>query len=498
MNSPHVSPSHYAILGGGMLGMTLAHRLARAGQRVSLFESAPQLGGLASAWELNGITWDRHYHVTLLSDSHLRNLLVELDLDADMKWVETRTGFYMGGRLYSMSSSLEFLRFEPLSLIDKIRLGATIFHASRTTDWRSLEQVSVTDWLTRLSGRNVFEKMWRPLLRAKLGENYQQASAAFIWAIIARMYAARRSGLKKEMFGYLPGGYGRMLDCFASTLREEGVEIQTSRSARLIEPAADGRVNVDFGDNANESFDQVVMTVPSPVAAQICPALSIDEKAKLSAIHYQGIVCASVLLRKPLAGYYVTNLIDPWVPFTAVIEMSALVDRQQFDGNSLVYLPKYVDPADPLFEQSDAQIEQSFVSALQRMYPDLRDTDVLGFRVSRVRRVLPIPTLNYSQNLPPMTTSVPGVHIVNSTHIVNGTLNVNETVQLANNAAEMLLKAPATSRKAQQPFSGFTCAAQSAPRCVPTRLRVAGELDRQTTVRAPEAGPLNSGIKLTH
>jgi protoporphyrinogen oxidase len=434
------SRQSYAILGGGLLGMTLAHRLSRAGQRVTLFESAPQLGGLASAWELNGITWDRHYHVTLLSDSHLRNLLVELDLDADMKWVETRTGFYMGGRLYSMSSSLEFLRFPPLSLIDKIRLGATIFHASRTTDWRRLEQIGVAEWLTRLSGRNVFEKMWRPLLRAKLGENYQQASAAFIWAIIARMYAARRSGLKKEMFGYLPGGYGRMLDCFAAMLQEEGVEVRTGRSAQLVEPAADGGVSVAFIGGEHQRFDQVVMTLPSPAAAQICPALSSDERAKLTAIRYQGIICASVLLRRPLAGYYVTNLIDSWVPFTAVIEMSALVDRQQFDGNSLVYLPKYVDSADPLFEQSDEQIEQSFVSALQRMYPDFRPSDVLGFRVSRVRRVLPIPTLNYSQNLPPMTTSVRGVHIVNSTHIVNGTLNVNETVQLANTAAERLLE----------------------------------------------------------
>ncbi len=486
---------HYAILGGGLLGMTLAHRLARAGQRVTLLESAPRLGGLAGAWELNGVTWDRHYHVTLLSDSHLRNLLVELDLDADMKWARTRTGFYMDGRLYSMSSAPEFLRFPPLSLIDKVRLGATIFHASRTTDWQRLEQISVTDWLTRLGGRRVFEKMWRPLLRAKLGENYQQASAAFIWAIIARMYAARRTGLKTEMFGYLPGGYGRMLDCFAGTLREEGVELHTSRPARRVEPDPDGGVTIQFGDSAageSESFDQVVMTLPSPIAAQICPALSDEEKARLAAIRYQGIVCASVLLRRPLAGYYVTNLIDSWVPFTAVIEMSALVDPREFAGHSLVYLPKYVDPADPLFEQSDARIEESFVAALLRMYPDLRASDVLGFRVSRVRRVLPIPTLNYSRDLPPMTTSVPGVHIVNSTHIVNGTLNVNETVQLANVAAEMLLKSPVqpTSRKARLMLGGLACEAGIAPGMTPS--------DRKAAVRAPPAGPLNNTVELNH
>ena len=61
--------------------MTLAHRLAEAGHRVTIFESAAELGGLASAWNFNGISWDRHYHVTLLSDSHLRDLLSTLKLD---------------------------------------------------------------------------------------------------------------------------------------------------------------------------------------------------------------------------------------------------------------------------------------------------------------------------------------------------------------------------------------------------------------------------------
>ena len=36
------------IVGGGMLGMTLAHRLAQQGKRVTLFEAASHLGGLAA------------------------------------------------------------------------------------------------------------------------------------------------------------------------------------------------------------------------------------------------------------------------------------------------------------------------------------------------------------------------------------------------------------------------------------------------------------------
>jgi hypothetical protein len=52
--------------------------------------------------------------------------------------------------------------------------------------------------------------------------------------------------------------------------------------------------------------------------------------------------------------------------------------------------------------------------------------------------VLAIATVGYSDRLPPMTTSIPGLHIVNSAHIVNGTLNVNETIQLAETAAARL------------------------------------------------------------
>jgi protoporphyrinogen oxidase len=430
---------HWAIVGGGMLGMTLALRLAQAGQRVTLLESAETLGGLASAWSLGDIIWDRHYHVTLLSDQCFRSLLREIGLEQDMQWVESKTGVYANGTLYSVSNAIEFLKFPPLGLIDKLRLAFTIIYGSKIKDWRRLEQISVEKWLRRWSGDRTFEKFWLPLLRAKLGDNYKKASASFIWAIIARLYAARRTGLKKEMFGYLPGGYARILDRFAVILKETGVEIQLGQRVQQITPTADQRQTIEFSNGTSQTFDQVVVTAAAPIAAQIASGLKAEECDRLKGIQYQGIVCASLLLKKPLSSYYVTNITDDWVPFTGVIEMTTLVNPQDFNGHTLVYLPKYVDPQDPLFEVSDQALEDSFVSALERMYPHFNREDVLKFQVSRVRNVLAVSTLNYSQTLPPMQMSVPGLHIINSAHIPNGTLNVNETIQLAEQAAADLL-----------------------------------------------------------
>jgi protoporphyrinogen oxidase len=435
----------WAIVGGGMLGMTLALRLTLAGKDVTIFESADRCGGLAAPWELGGIEWDRHYHVTLYSDLALRSLLEELGLSDCTRFVPARTGFYVDGNLYSFSDIRDFLRFPPLTIVQKARLAATILRASRITDPRPLERLTALEWLTRHSGKETVDKIWHPLLRAKLGANAEKASASFIWAIIARMYAARRTGLKRELFGYVEGGYATTLDRFETHLRSLGVRIVTGHPVERIARGSGGLLVVESRDDLRQAFDRVAVTLAAPLAGRICDGLTTGERARLNGVEYQGIVCASMLLDDPLASYYVTNITDTWVPFTAVIEMTALVDRAAFGGRSLIYLPKYVPSNDRAFDLTDAQIEALFTGALVRMYPSFKADRIAAFRISRVRYVLPITTLEYSSRLPSVRTSVPGLYTVNSAHIVNGTLNVNETVELANRTARDILENDAAS-----------------------------------------------------
>jgi protoporphyrinogen oxidase len=442
---------HWAILGGGFLGMTLALRLAQQGKKVTLLEASPSLGGLASAWNLGEVVWDRHYHVTLQSDNYLRTLLKELGLESHIQWAETRTGFYTDCKLYSMSNTLEFLRFPPLGVLDKLRLGATIFYASKLRNWKRLEQITATEWLRRWSGEHTLNSIWLPLLRAKLGENYKKASAAFIWAIIARMYAARRAGMKKEMFGYVPGGYATVLEHLGRALVRCGVSVRLSEPVSAVESCSGRQVRVELKNGKREIFDQVILTMAAPLAASICRGLKREEMDRLLGIEYQGIICASLLLKEPLSPYYVTNITESWVPYTAVIEMSALVDRKHFAGHALIYLPKYIPSQATDFQLSDEVIREQFLTALEQMYPQFDRSQVVCLRISRVRYVLPISTIGYSDRLPPVSTTVAGVHILNSAHIVNGTLNVNETIQLAEKAAARFSSCTSSSVAEMQP-----------------------------------------------
>jgi protoporphyrinogen oxidase len=438
---------NWAIIGGGMMGMTLALRLSQKGHLVTIYESAEKVGGLTSSWKMpvgNGsgeenITWDRFYHVILMSDLNTRKILKEIGLENDLRWVETKTGFYSDGKLYSMSNLIEFFKFPPINLIDKFRLGLTIFVASKIKNWQRLEQIPVEKWLKNWSGKRVFEKIWLPLLKAKLGDNYKNTSAAFIWSTIQRMYAARKSGLKKEMFGYVTGGYEKVNNRFAEYLIESGINIQYNSKVKSIKKTSTGEMEVT-SESSTKKYDEVISALSSKESVKIAEGLTDQEIQKHSYIKYLGVICPSILLKRSISPYYVTNITESWTPFTGIIEMTALIDKKEVGGNNLVYLPKYVNPDDDLFEKDDKQLRNLFLGSLYKMYPDISENDLNFWGVSKARIVFALPTINYSKNIPGVTTSLGNYYIINSAQIINGTLNVNETIQVAETKLKEILK----------------------------------------------------------
>jgi protoporphyrinogen oxidase len=450
-------PCHWTVVGGGMVGCTLALRLAQRGHRVTLLERSASLGGLASAWTVGPVTWDRYYHVILGSDSAWRGVLAELGLDDEIVWRPTRTAALADGRLLGVSGPLELLRFDPLTPLERIRLGATLAWATQVKDGRALERIPVDRWLRRLSGDSGFERFWRPLLRAKLGDAWPDASAAFIWATAQRLGRARKNGLDSERFGYVPGGYARVTERFAAALRDVGVEVRTGVGVREVLSTGDGvELGLDDTHRSVATSDRVVITTPASIAASLVPQLGARERALLGQVREQGVVCVSLVLDRPLTDAYLTYLLDETI-LTGVVDMSSFVAPDQLGGHGLVYLPRYCPAGDPAFAEPDDVVVERFSGALRAVYPAFAERTVVASGVARAHQVFAIPTLGYSDRVLPFTTTVPGVHLVNASQIVNGTLNVDESVQLAERAVAEFAgsahrtRAPATLRPSGAP-----------------------------------------------
>ena len=80
----HATAKKVAIIGGGITGLTVAHDLMRQspGQfEITIFEAAPQLGGLAAGFK-GRKEWDwaleHYYHHLFTSDKAMFDLLSEI------------------------------------------------------------------------------------------------------------------------------------------------------------------------------------------------------------------------------------------------------------------------------------------------------------------------------------------------------------------------------------------------------------------------------------
>jgi protoporphyrinogen oxidase len=454
-----------AIVGGGVLGLTLAWRLSALGVPVDVLEAQPFVGGLASARDYGEFRWDRFYHCLLPSDAHLIGLVKELGLGDELRWTAARTGYFGGGRFHEMTGGRDYLRFPLLSFLQKARLGAALAWATRFTDPAALYEVSAADWLTRLCGRRTFEVFWQPLLRAKFGVFHDRVAAVFLWATLQRLWKPPAAGQRRGTLGYVRGGYDVILGRLHAQLVARGVRFELGASIERIglSGAAAGagappRATIDLaladGRRDVRSYDQVLFTAPAGEARRLADETLRPEVERFTADHpaastYLGVVCTVLVLARPLTPYYVVNLADEKVELTGLIEMTNLIDApSQSAGRSLVYLPRYVDSQDPVFESKDAAIvEAALDRGVRRLFPDLRDDAIVGRFVHRARHVQALPTVRPA----PKGAAIPSLcrpfQIVNSALLNAATLNNDEIVGLADafvekNAAGLAAAAP--------------------------------------------------------
>ena len=134
------------VIGGGLAGLAAADDLSRAGHHVTILETAPDFGGLASSFKLEGHPIERFYHFICRADHALITLLAELDLSGTLAWRETRTAFYHDGRYYPFGTPLDLLRFSAVPWWQRFRFGMHVLCSRYRSQWRQLDHIPAKPW----------------------------------------------------------------------------------------------------------------------------------------------------------------------------------------------------------------------------------------------------------------------------------------------------------------------------------------------------------------
>lgn len=392
--------SRAVVIGGGISGLASAWRMAGLGHAVTLIEAEDGLGGLATTFPWRDTHLERFYHCILPSDRALLAIIHELGLGGDLLWRETGMGFMHRRRLLPLNTALDLLRFTPLPLVDRLRMGLMGLRARTSGQDSRLDDVPVATWIEGLVGARALRTLWAPLLEAKVGDRYRELPA--LW-LASRMQ--REKSTQREMKGCLRHGYRSLIDAFEAALRRRGVEIRTGTRVEAIEREGEAMA-LRLAGGGTEGFDRVVATVPLVPFQQMTRGLDLDPSLATLPLDYQGVVCGVFLLGRALSPWYWMPTVDCGVTCQGVVEMSNLMPPERTHGLHLAYLVNYAHRTSDLYRQSDGDLLARYRHDLEALFPEAASTVVDQF-LFRAPFVEPLWPLGYLRVRPP-TTVLPG------------------------------------------------------------------------------------------
>jgi protoporphyrinogen oxidase len=426
------------IIGGGIAGLTAAYELSKGGHNVTLFEKEAELGGQVGTFQLAGECLERFYHHIFTSDLDIIQLIDELGLSERLLWLESKVGFFHGGRIYDFVTPMELLRFRPLGFTDRVRLGLVSLYLRRYKNWPAMEGITAHDWLTRYGGRRNYEVVWGPLLRNKFGASADDISMVWLWGKIHIRLTSRQG--EKERLGYLRGSFGLLVDALKMRILDSGGRIHTASPVSKIIVEGEKAVGLQVRINEQEvhTCDAIIATVPSPDFLSMVPQLPADYAGKLAGVRYQGAMVLALTLKKPVSHIYWMNISDASIPFVALIEHTNFIDPSVYGGKRIVYISNYLSKDDPLYSLGPDELLDKYLPSIRKINPEFDPGWIEECYLFRDDAGQPIITKNYLSRMPEHATPISCLYLANTTQIYPEDRGLNYSVRLGRKVAALV------------------------------------------------------------
>lgn len=431
------------IIGAGFTGLSAARKMLSRGKTVCLIEADSTAGGLAGEFRFkDGISVEKFYHHWFQSDRHVIELIRQLGLEKNIKRIPANTGMFLNGRPWKFSSPLDLLKFTPLTFFDRIRLGFLILRVRLIRNWRSIEHLSIREWLEPLCGSTTYNVVWRPLVNAKFSDYADEISAVWMWKKLVLRGGTRDKAGREELL-YFKGGFGSLSSELASRIVNEGGEIlYNSRVVELVmkNNMIEGAI---LEDQTCIRGKQFICTTPIPHLKNMLRADQHEDWLKrLGKIKYLGNICLVLRLQQSLSDTYWLNVNDPGFPFVGVIEHTNFDSPENYDDTRIVYLSRYLTVIDPLWSNTDENYLLYCVQHLKRMFPKFERSWIVEYGVWRSEHAQPIITKNYSKTRPEHKTPIGNLWLASMAQIYPEDRGTNYAIRDGEKVSELILQEP--------------------------------------------------------
>lgn len=427
-------PQKIAVLGAGPMGLAVAYQLARDGHQPVVYEADDRVGGMTASFDFSGLAIERYYHFHCTSDHDFLKMLDELGLSNQMRWKETKMGYWYQNRIQPWGNPLALLKFQGLSLVAKFRYGLHAFLSTKRNDWKSLDKVEATEWVKRWVGKEAYEILWSRLFDYKFYNYANNLSAAWISSRIRRIGRSRYN-IFREKLGYLEGGSTTLLQALHAKIEDLGgiVNLKSPVSRVLIEN------NQVKGLEVNGKpifFDKVVSTVPLPYVPQLMPDLPSEILQQFRALKNIAVVCVIVKLKKSLTENFWLNTHDPEMDIPGLVEYTNL---RPLDHH-ILYVPFYMPGEHPKFNEPNQVFLDKVRRYLKKINPSLTDNDFIDIYASRYRFAQPICTPGYLDQLPPASLPVKGLWVADTSYYYPEDRGISESIGFGRKLAQEAVK----------------------------------------------------------
>ncbi|NBD07704.1 MULTISPECIES: protoporphyrinogen oxidase [Corallococcus] len=299
-----------AVIGGGITGLVLAHRLRARGTDAVLLESASRVGGNVQSHAREGYLLESGPNSFLDREPAMRELTAALGLEARVRPADpaakNRYVFTRGALRAVPASPPAFLKSDILPLASRLRVLGELFSGRNPT--------GSDESLAALGRRHLGREATSVLLDAVQTGTYagdpEQLSAeatfpqlvkferehrSLILGAIRAQRAARKAAASTAATPALTGqmrtfdgGLGVLVDALAKSL---GGAVRTDATVEGLTREAEGwKVRVrERGQPVELSASQVVLAVPAHVAAALLRPLDAELARQADAIPYAPI-----------------------------------------------------------------------------------------------------------------------------------------------------------------------------------------------------------------